>query len=270
MTSTDIIFRKAPLVEIVVELRWQPAVQAGPTAQQIGPQQAPIFLSTPQVENLIHRFGGEVYRRSFQRAERLVPSGLPVLPGQAISRFKKADADNVLYQIGIGMFSANAVPPPYRSWNEFAPEVANGVTALLAAREESERERPFSPVSLRYIDVFGSELTDGRDANDFLRDVLKIKLGLPKVVMDLAPGTSPKPFIMVSLPAPVGTLQMSTGEAKIRGATGIVLDMNLVTGEAVEPRVEAIMKVLNDAHMVIRRLFLEMTEPIRGLMEPEH
>src|ERR1700679_367307 len=120
MSSVSISFRKAPLVEIVVDLRWRPVVQPVPT-QPVGPQPtASAFLPTPQIENLIHRFGGEVYKRGFQRAERLVPSGLFVLPGQPLSRFKKADVDNVLYQIGVGMFSANAVPP-YRSWEQFTP-----------------------------------------------------------------------------------------------------------------------------------------------------
>jgi uncharacterized protein (TIGR04255 family) len=282
MSSTDISFRKAPLLEIVVDLRWQPAMQAVPApvdsqpamqallAAPIGSQQIPsMFLLTPQVENLIHRFGSEVYKRDFQRTERLVPSGFPVLPGQPISRFKKADADNVLYQIGIGMFSANAVPP-YRSWSQFAPEVASGVEALLAAREASERERPFSPVSLRYINAFRSDLMGDRDVNQFLREVFNIKLELPEVVSSLAPGTSPKPLVIVKLPTPVGTLQMTAGDANIAGSPGIVLDMNLITSEQIEPQVDAVMKVLNDAHVVIREIFLEMTKPIRALMDPEH
>ena len=167
------------------------------------------------------------------------------------------------------MFSANAVPP-YRSWEQFTPDVVSGIEALLAAREESERDHSFGPVSLRYIDVFHSDLTGDKSVDEFLREVLKIKVELPEVILNLAPGTSPRPFVVVNLLAPVGTLQMSAGEANIAGTMGIVLDTNLIVAGPVDPRVDAVMEVLNDAHVVIREIFLEMTAPIRSLMDPEH
>jgi uncharacterized protein (TIGR04255 family) len=270
MSSTDITFRNAPLLEIVADLRWQPTNQTLSVALPPGSQAVlPVFYEPSRIENFIHRFGSEVYKYNFQRTERVMPSGIPVLPGQPISRFKKAAADNVLYQVGVGLFSANAVPP-YRSWSQFAPEVAKGIEALLVARDDSEKSLPFAQVSLRYIDAFRSNLTGGREVNEFMRDVFKIRVELPEVLTkNVTPGKSPKPFVIINAPVAMGTLQMSAGEANIGGSLGIVLDTTVATSEPVEPTVAALMHVLDTAHQLIRETFLAMTEPIRSLLAPE-
>jgi len=264
-------FRKAPLVEIIAELRWQPSYPSLPIPQQLGAQPAPLlFLGTNQLENFLHRFGSEVYSRGFQRTERLIPGGIPFWQGQAVSRFKAtAPETNILYQIGVGLFSANGTPP-YRSFETFAPVVENGVDALLKSREEKEQSTPFNPVSLRYIDAFGPDLTGGRDATSFLADVLGIHISLPEATGKYAlPGKPPKPFLMFAIPVTNGTLQINTGEAVVAGRTVVLLDMTFATQTPVSPSKVAIMESLNQAHSVIHDVFMNMSEPVRSLMEPE-
>jgi len=102
-----ISFLRAPLVEIIAELRWEPSISPLPRPPQAGPQPLPaLYLGANQVENFLHRFGGEIYAQGFDRTERLLPSGVPVPQGQVMARFKRKVTDdaNVLYQAGIGVF----------------------------------------------------------------------------------------------------------------------------------------------------------------------
>src|SRR5216684_628076 len=100
----DETFKNAPLLEIIAELRWPTALPAIPPAQQQGVALPPLFLGTVQIDNFLHRLGGEIYKLGFQRMERMLPGGLLVLQGQAIYRYR-SDAENltnILYQAGAG------------------------------------------------------------------------------------------------------------------------------------------------------------------------
>jgi len=269
----DETFRNAPLLEIVAELRWQPPYPPLAQVQQPAGQPVPtlLLLGSTQIDNFLHRFGSEVYKRGFQRMERLFPSGFPVLQGQPIARYRNdaPDLTNVIYQVGAGLFSANATPP-YRSWKHFAPAVQSGVDALLQAREETERALPFNPVSLRYIDGFKPDLTGGRDVEDFLSEVLKIELTLPEAITrHLAPGKSPKPLVNLTIPVAGGVIRMTVGEAIVSGSTVILFDTTLSTDAPVDPETSAIMGAFASAHAIIHDIFMQITVPIQHLMQLE-
>lgn len=269
----DETFRNAPLLEIIAELRWQAPYPSLPQAiQPLGGQSAPtLLLGSTQVDSFLHRFGSEVYKLGFQRMERLFPSGLPMLQGQPVARYRSdaGDLSNVIYQVGAGIFSANAVPP-YRSWKHFAPSVQAGLNALLQAREDHERTLPFDPVSLRYIDAFKPDLTGGRDVADFLSEVLKIELRLPDaIIRHLAPDQSPKPFVNLTIPIVSGVIRMTVGEAMVSGSTAILFDTTLSTNAPVNPEIPSIMSAFVSAHSIIHDIFMQLTAPIRHLMQPE-
>lgn len=269
----DETFRNAQLLEIVAELRWQPSYPPfAQMVQQPGGQPVPnLLLGSTQIDNFLHRFGGEVYKRGFQRMERIFPSGIPVLQGQPIARYRSdaTDRTNVIYQVGAGLFSANAIPP-YRSWKHFAPAVQSGVDALLQTREENERDLPLNPVSLRYIDGFKPDITGGRDVGDFLSEVLKIQLTLPEAISrHMAPGKSPKPFVILTIPVAGGVLRMSAGEAAVSGSTTILLDTTLSTDAPVNPETSVVMGTFAWAHSILHDIFMELTAPIQHLMQLE-
>ena len=199
-------FNNAPLVELIAELRWNQLPQMGavpaPPAPQ-GIQQPTMFvLGHNAVEEFLMRVGGEVYQRGYRLAERLVPPGFPIMPSQAVCRYRSSDANkaSTMYQAGFGTFTVNAVPP-YKSWEEFAPVVAGGVDALLAARQPEGNLPQFLSVSLRYIDAFRETLTEGHDVSSFLSDVLGFTVGLPEG----SPGKLPsirKRSLRFSFPSP--------------------------------------------------------------------
>jgi len=267
----DETFKNAPLLEIIAELRWQTSLPAIQPAGQQGVALPPLFLGTVQIDNFLHRLGGEIYKLGFQRMERMIPTGLPVLQGQAICRYRSdtENLTNILYQVGAGLFSAHATPP-YRSWKHFRPSVEHGVEVLLQTREPNERDLPFNPVSLRYLDGFRPDLTEGRQVGEFLSDVLKIKLTLPDVLIQhLQGGKSPKPFLIVTVPSEHGALRISTGEAVVNGVTTILLDMTFSTIEPIAAELAKVLESFDRAHSVLHDIFIGITKPIHHLMQLE-
>lgn len=264
-------FNKAPLVEIVAELRWNQSITVAPAKPgAVAGTQALIIGNSNKVEEFFMRFGGACYQAGFQQTERLVPSGFALIPGQAIYRYKKGDANaSELLQVGAGIFSANAIPP-YKSWTEFAPVVEQGIEALLKARDQSEQEIPFSSVSLRYIDAFGPELLAGREMSAFVTDVLGFSINLPSSVKALTPdGLTATSFIQIKLPVYKGlVVSISIGEGLVNNAPAVIMDTIVVANTEVAPTLKAAMDALNAARAVIHTMFMEMTKPLHTVMQP--
>lgn len=264
-------FKNAPLVEIIAELRWNPQP---PPPQITGGGNAPVAVmsvNTNSFDEFFMRFGGEVYQQGFQRAERIVPAGFPIMLFQPIYRYRKAtDLDaSVLYQVGAGIFSANAIPP-YQSWDDFSPTVEAGIEAMLKIRSDAERAAPFSSVSLRYLDAFGPNFTQGRDTGTFIREVLGIKLDLPEgLSKHVAPGKKFKPAIQLALPLPNGMIMnVGVGEGMVNNEVTIIMDTTVGTTTEIAADKMSAMSALNAARSVIHEMFFDLTKPIAGLMQP--
>lgn len=259
-------FEKAPLVEIVAEMRWNP--------QLIGRQDASsvmLAMNSSEFDEFFMRFGGEVYQQGFQLAERLIPPGFPMVLSQPVYRFRQSTGVStpVLYQVGVGLFSANAIPP-YKSWDTFSPMVEVGVDALLKTRTETERDTPFSSVSLRYINAFGPPLTERRDVGAFLSDVLNIHVSLPAgLTKHIQTGKRPKPSLKFFLPLEEQlTMIISVGEGTVNNESAIVMDTTVATIVDVPADKAAIMRAFNLAQDVIHSVFFDLTKPIEKLMQP--
>jgi len=269
----EIIFRNAPLVEIVVELRWQPGAGQMPIPlSPTGPVQPQFSLVVgSQLDAFMNRFGSEIAQHGFRRVERLIPPGIPMIPGQVVTRFKSdSDKVTVLYQVGPGVFTANATPP-YRSWENFLPEVEQGLGALFSARDASESGTPFRTVSLRYIDAFNATLTQGKHPAAFLSEVLKFTLELPEVIDKYRVPEQPyKPYLTLTIPVKDGVISLNYGEALVSGKQAILFDTTYSVTANIASDKKAIVDVLHSSHGAIRDIFLELTKPIHALMQPEH
>lgn len=268
-------FKNAPLVELVAELRWtEPPAEGGaptPLAPQGVGQQPILVFSSNAVEEFLMRVGGEVYQRGYCLAERLVPPGFPLMPSQAVYRYRSADdgKTSTIYQAGFGTFTVNAVPP-YQSWEKFVPVVSDGVDALLAARRTEGAIPPFASVSVRYIDAFREEFTEGRDASSFISDVLGFTIGMPEVISrQVAAGQTVKPSIQLSIPlANRMRMDMAIGPGTVNNESTLLMDTTVSAVEPVPADREAIMRVMNAAHDIIHDVFVEVTKPIQRLMQP--
>lgn len=263
-------FKHAPLAEIVAELRWDVADIGVAQLQPAVPVVPVPVLASTALEEFFMRFGGEAFQLNFQRSERLVPPGFPLLPFQATYRYKKQDeVGSEILQVGLGVFTANAVPP-YKSWDEFAPIVASGIGALIRSRSAADRDKPFISTSLRYIDLFGAELCRGMSTASFVRDVLGIRIDIPAAVSRVAiDDESIVPFVQLTIPARDSLLMsLTVGEGITGGSQAVILDTTVSTAIPVEPRTEAVMTVLGSARTLIHDMFVAMTKPLHDVMEP--
>ena len=108
------------------------------------------------------KFGMLMAQKGYGRVERLAPAGMPLPPQFIAYRFRPTSPDqqSPLFQIGKGIFSANAVPPNYQSWGSFCPIVRSGIEMLIAAHRGTGEPPPeFSQALVRYIDVFNDTST---------------------------------------------------------------------------------------------------------------
>jgi uncharacterized protein (TIGR04255 family) len=256
----------APLVEIIAELRWNPRLEG---AMSTGPNMPMVFPSSPAgLDDFLTRFSAGV-PSTYSDTERLFPAGFPLLVHQPAYRLRQKTATQTasLYQIGAGYFSANAVPP-YQSWEEFRNVIRDGIVSLLNSRSQQEVDEPFATISLRYVDAFGPNLTEGRSLSKFVREVLNFDINLPRgLTQHLLVGEEPKPYLQIQIPMQKGmTMTFSAGEGIANNKHAIITDTTIATTVEVIASVDAVMEIFEEAHRRVSLTFRAMTDPIRHLM----
>lgn len=266
----SVTFTNAPLVEIVAELKWN---RPGAIQPQHGQSVVMQMGTQPSEQEIFFQsFCEKIEGIGFNRLERVLPPGFPALDFQPVYRIKGSDAKlGVLYQVGSGIYSANALPP-YISWHEFSPSVASGVSALINSRLPTEKALPFSTLTLRYIDAFRSPLIDPTNVHAFLRDVVGVQLGLPDAILKHARnGGLPRPTLQFSLEIGDNTnLSMTFAESILANEPAIIVDMSVVCTEEIEPDTDAVMARFTAARDVIHNIFVDITKPLHALMKPNN
>jgi uncharacterized protein (TIGR04255 family) len=262
-------FKNPPLVELIAELRWELPI---PT-QVTGVGAIPIStLSVNQYEEFFMRFGSKVAAAGFSRFERIVPPGFPFMPPyQPVYRYRYVSEDQgvKLYQLGSDIFSAN-ITPPYQSWKHFKPVVAQGVEMLLESRSDEQKNQPFVAASLRYIDAFKDDLTQGRSIRDFMADVLDIKVSLPEAITRHAlDSSSIEPLLQLIVPVSSGILNLTVANGAFNNERTVIMDTTVSTTQKLNPAKEDIMSAFDNAHNLIHDLFVGLTKPLEELMKPE-
>src|SRR5258708_14138092 len=85
----SLTFARAPLKEIVVELRWGPSQLTLQGQQQPG---IPLLIPTlggSKLDEFFMRLGSRLHQQGFQAVERLLPPGFTMLH-QPVYRYRKA------------------------------------------------------------------------------------------------------------------------------------------------------------------------------------
>ncbi len=266
--------KNAPLAELVAEVRWTPLLTPGVPGASIATMAGgPSFFSgdTKDIEEFFSRFAALIQEAEYTHSERLVPQGFPFLFHQPVCRYRPGNGElSSLYQVGPGIFVANAMPP-YESWNAFGPVVRKGVQAMIEARGDNEKSTPFLSTNLRYIDAFGADLTEGRSPKKFVEEVLGFKIDIPDGLIRHVPdGREPSPFLQVQLPMAAGmTMNFGFGDGQMNGRQALMMDMSVATTIAISPDADAVMETFNRAHDAIHSSFVALTEPIAHLMAKE-
>lgn len=257
-----------PLVELVAEARWLPNGLPEGVAGVAG---VPLMQGPDnRTDEFFMRFGAAVAGSGYSSVERLF-SPVQVLY-QPVFRFKKpADAnDSSLYQVGPGLFTANALPP-YESWEKFGPVVRDGVRALLASRPRGEEAKDFLSASLRYIDAFRDDHTGGRDIHSFMQEVMGIEVNVPdSVTKNLAPGAKLVPVLQLQVPMRDGLeMSLSIGQGMWNGSVSIMMDTSVSTTLPIQASEGALMAAFDSGHASIRETFFGLMGKIMHVMPPK-
>lgn len=256
-------FENPPLLEIIAELRWAAPLAAQGIPLPVMPEQGAPY------DGAFMSFAAKVGALGYERVERLVPYGFPLMPHEPTVRLrpKAGVQDSTLFQIGPNMFSANATPP-YKSWDEFSPKVKQGVNALFESRIEKDISSPVF-VSLRYIDAFRDDLTKGKPSIDFLSEALGIRLEINDAISGQCVADKKiTPSLQLVVPISFGTMTVSFAEGQVDQSAAIIMDTTVALKNPIEPNVELVMNGFGQARQVIHDVFVKLTKNIDHLMKP--
>jgi uncharacterized protein (TIGR04255 family) len=258
----DTTFENAPLVEIIAELHWDPT-----TDKKIDLSQPAFVLFDSDSEAYFTKFLTEIAENGYGMSERMVPPGAPQALFSPTYRIKKIADPSTLFQVGPGLFTANATPP-YKSWTTFEPVVKVGVNKLLASRSGPQKDRPFRVVKLRYIDAFKPELTNGMSAEQFMNEILGFKFSIPAAI-EYRPDSLNAHLQYKFMGKDGFTVRLTVADGKVAGDNALIMDTTLEMEGPVPPDSDQIMAILGRARRVIHDTFLQLTKPIEGRMRPK-
>lgn len=260
-----ISFDKAPLVELIVELKWGPASALPPQAQAGVAFQGFFSVGDPnRLEEFYMRFGGECYAKGLQRTERLSPAGFPQLPGQVAVRYKSGESKtSKLLQVGPGVFTANAIPP-YEGWDAFLPYLRSGFESLIAARDGNEARESFHTVTVRYINAFGKDYLDKFSQIDMLKK-LGFNIQLPPAIQDLVVEDAQSHSVL-NISSKIqdgGKLTLTAGSGQAGNDKAVLFDIAVAYEDVgIEQAIDNVIA----AHEKIEEIFVNSTKPLHELM----
>jgi uncharacterized protein (TIGR04255 family) len=195
---------KAPLAEVVFELRWN---------LQVGPQNQAVLHSDPGLLPLLDAFGSNVKKAKFGFV-REMSHPLQTGPYGVVRRyFRDSETPYPILQVGVGIFAANA--SSQYEWPTFKDQVLLGTRALLSSYPKMDFFS-LSPnlLELRYIDLFDKAVTGGADFFEFLNRDTSFDIGLPTMLRDRK----------IVSGVPVGRFTVET-DLKTRKSSRLIVDV---------------------------------------------
>jgi uncharacterized protein (TIGR04255 family) len=217
--------------------------------------------------------GAILSANGFGRFERLIPPQFPLPPGQVACRFRptKPDVQAPLFQLGSGVFTANALPPHYSSWKEFCPTVRMGLESLFGAFAAASLDAPaINSVLVRYIDAFKDELTGGRHTSAFLAEVMGVRLDLPDAIARLVPlEQQVQPAIQLEIPTSIGKLSLAFGHGSHGSQEAVLMDASILIQRSIGQSIDLAISAMTEGREVIHELFRGLTASLHEAMEPK-
>ena len=262
---------------ILLWLSWQRKCGGYPTAFSVRPNDESSFQISPSV--LTHRRHDEFYLRfaglsgpkGYTQIERVVPSGFPNLPFQLVYRYREGGSSfgPSVYQLGLGIFSANTTPP-YTSWTRFRPIVQTGLELLLAASDDAGRPKQFASVALRYIDGFDDRFSQGMPYGKFIESILGFRNKLPEsIARHVSDDEKVRPHLDIFAPLKNGLqLNLKLADGQIRGRRAVIMETAVSTQRPVDASIDSTMNALDSAHEILHSSFMEMSKPLHEVMQP--
>jgi hypothetical protein len=165
---------KAPLAEVVFELRWK----------LHGTPDTPDLLKIdPGLVPLLEAFTAGMKRHGYDFFRDMSPPFQTGAYGVARRFFKSPDNPFPIMQVGPGIFATNE--SSLYEWNAFKAQISVGLRTLFDSYPKITffKLEP-NLVELRYIDAFDKSLLGTVALLDFLDRGTSVKLQLPKILKD--------------------------------------------------------------------------------------
>ena len=265
------IFEKAPLVEIIAELRWgnPPQLASQPEGVQVPFQLRAFNLN--KLEEFFMRFGGIIYQSGFDRAERLVP---PNFESQSPNLY----IDTGKAPRSIPLCCINSARSFFLHMQSHL--IVRGTISLpllnRASRPSCKREMSWSghcPLSRSaYVTSTRSSLNSPVAAISaiLLERFRDFNVELPQVISkQIEAGKSVKPALQFVVPLSNGmVMTLGVQEGIVSNEPATIMDITIANGTEVPADADKLMGALNAARTIIHDVFFEVTKPIHALMKP--
>ncbi len=229
---------KAPLVEVVFELRWEIAEKA----------------DLMQVEYLY----GDIYaelKDKYPYRERILPIEIPVdlTVNKPVFRYRANKNSYPLIQLGPGLITLNTVDKLYY-WESFFNDAEELIHAFLKVFNVREK-RSIQP-SLLYLDFFPFSFKT-HDALQFVNQNLNITI--KQSFLDQV--DQPKDInIGIAYEIDMGDLRVSLQKGSNKMKKEGILMQSRINGKAIEPTLQQIKGWLNESHDICSTLFKNLTK----------
>lgn len=230
---------KAPLIEVIFEIRWTFDLQNKEEAQQIQYLHGDLF---PLLKDKYP------YRET---ANSQMP--LELMLHSPTHRFRTAMNDYPLVQIGPGILTLNTIDPKY-FWDDFEGRIMEVLEKLKSVYSFKPHHNVH--LVLTYIDLIKFDFQKS-DVLKFLEEYLNISIKQGFYNNQSAAGNV---LLVLNYPTEQGSLNLNIGRGKDqKGFDGITINTNLVSGN-IKPEIPLIKDWLNNSHVVCSGLFKEMTK----------
>lgn len=252
-------FKKPPIIEALVEIRWK-LKEKTPAGNNID----------PHYQFLLGTFFEKI-KTEYPFHEPLPTSTVPdEITGRMVKhRFRVAENDWPLVQIGPGIITVNETKK-YGTFEQFKPKAVNVVNALFDSHPNKE-DLEISSLQLRYIDAVEFDYSESNIC-DFLNKKMHIPSEIPSFLLlkdkieKMPVSHSLKTSLRCNDPAGVASLTVSTGH-KIK-QRAVIWNQILESKGADVPNnmPDDFTKWIVDAHDVIDAWFRSI---IKGNLEQE-
>lgn len=171
--------------------------------------------------------------------------GQTILPPGQLVRFRRATGDNLILQLGPGVFSVNLLPR-YPGWDEMRRRFETGWDRLIAVIGPSTATR----IGLRYVNLLPAAPSEG------VSDWLQPSDYLPPAIVDSKPGFfyraqfRPNEECQVTVTLARGSM---TEGPEGHGDEGIILDTHCYSDRASGP--DAVIAKVEGLHELAWRVF---------------
>lgn len=243
--------KNPPVVEVIAEVRWGEGNPRQPAQFAFGQDAGYVT------------FGMQVGQAGYQQVERTIPEGFPSPGGSVVYRYRKnRDVQNTLYQLGPGVFTTNGLPP-YTSWSEFTPVLANGLDALWLSVFSNKGSEPVWLI-LRYVDLFTEQHLAGLGREQFFEQAVGLRYTPTAAQTEFAPDAPH--FQMRFFASRVDeegrelSVDFGQGVEQRTGRPGIVMSTQVLSQKLNDPTKELIVSEFDRLQRSAHDVFFQMLE----------